>query len=73
MTISSKRTLDFDQAPPNLAQKLNQVVFPSQVTQSPFVSTQRTTGPMVNTPISQMMELRSWQQAKILGTYVHSD
>lgn len=49
----------------NLAQKLNQVVYPNQITNSPFVSgaMSNVSGPssQINTPISQMMELRSWQ------------
>jgi hypothetical protein len=58
----------------NLAQKLNQVVYPNQITNSPFVSGMgvKSNGSgansKANTPISQMMELRSWQSQKINQT-----
>ena len=63
----SKRALDFSNTEPkvDLAQKLNEVAFPKHVANSPFVPRKSM---IPNTPITQMMELRNWQQSKILST-----
>jgi hypothetical protein len=51
----------------DLAQKLNEVAFPKYVNGSPFVHRKSM---IPNTPITLMMELRNWQQSKIVSTIV---
>lgn len=68
----SRRALDFSNQEPkvDLAQRLNEVAYPKHVTNSPFVPRKSM---IPNTPISQMMELRNWQQSKIMSTTVDQD
>lgn len=69
----SRRALDFsnpEQPKVDLAQKLNEVAFPKHVTNSPWVPRKSM---IPNTPITQMMELRDWQQSKILSTHINQE
>ena len=68
----SRRALDFSNTEPkvDLAQRLNEVAFPKHVANSPFVPRKSM---IPNTPITQMMELRNWQQSKILSTTLNQE
>lgn len=61
-----------------MAQKLNAVVYPQKITNSPYVAGVRgsqvgKTKMDINTPLSHMMELRNWQRQKINNTIVLED
>lgn len=69
--ITSRKALDFsnpEEPKVDLAQRLNEVAFPKHVTNSPFVPRKSM---IPNTPITQMMELRNWQQQKIMSTTIN--